>query len=202
MRDIMDSVKSSHYHVACTRVFEVTHGLKKGEGLGGKLVGENVSHPNAYTERSREIERERSGAVEGVEAGGGGGPVEMAYRDGGIGTPRASDPRWRKIFQHGAPGQRVCMNTGMTRSPYTPRVGISTWHSSAFEMALVSLVNHSGKEPSLRVTRAALRTALLTLRGTGRIQASYFTPGAVCHVEGCRMKADMPVGYALRAYPL
>lgn len=78
MRDIMDSVKSSHYHVACTRVFEVTHGLKKGEGLGGKLVGENVSHPNAYTERSREIERERSGAVEGVDAGGGGMDVEMA----------------------------------------------------------------------------------------------------------------------------
>ena len=65
MRDILDSVKNRHYHVACTRVFEVTHGLKKGEGLGvpvgGRGVGENVSHPNTYTDRSREIERERNG---------------------------------------------------------------------------------------------------------------------------------------------
>jgi DNA primase large subunit len=55
MRDIMDSVKSAHYHVACTRVFEVTHGLKKGDGLGKD--GESVSHPNKYTDRSRELER-------------------------------------------------------------------------------------------------------------------------------------------------
>ncbi|WOO78636.1 DNA primase large subunit [Vanrija pseudolonga] len=55
MRDIMDSVKASHYHVACTRLFEVTHGVKKGEGLGN---AESVSHPNKYTDRSRELEKE------------------------------------------------------------------------------------------------------------------------------------------------
>lgn len=55
MRDILDSVKGSHYHVACTRVFEVTHGLKKGEGLGKDA--ESVSHPNKYADASRELEK-------------------------------------------------------------------------------------------------------------------------------------------------
>lgn len=55
MRDILDSVKTSHYHVACTRVFEVTHGLKKGQGLGPD--GETVVHPNKFVDRSREMER-------------------------------------------------------------------------------------------------------------------------------------------------
>ncbi|KAF9483919.1 DNA primase, large subunit [Pholiota conissans] len=50
--EIMSYVKSSHYHVACTRVFELTHstdGISKGEGLGGY---ENVIHPNEYAARS------------------------------------------------------------------------------------------------------------------------------------------------------
>lgn len=55
MRDILDSVKNSHYHVACTRLFEATHDLKKGEGLG--KGGESVSHPNRYFDRSREMEK-------------------------------------------------------------------------------------------------------------------------------------------------
>jgi DNA primase large subunit len=62
MRDVMDSVKNGHYHVACTRVFEATHGLKKGDGLGssggaGAGAGESVTHPNKYVDVSREIER-------------------------------------------------------------------------------------------------------------------------------------------------
>ncbi|KIJ44004.1 hypothetical protein M422DRAFT_75395 [Sphaerobolus stellatus SS14] len=56
--EIMSDVKSSHYHVACTRVFEITHGIKKGEGIGG---GESVTHPNQYTARSRELEKASSG---------------------------------------------------------------------------------------------------------------------------------------------
>lgn len=35
VREIMDAAKNKHYHVACTRVFELTHkeqGVKKGEG--------------------------------------------------------------------------------------------------------------------------------------------------------------------------
>lgn len=55
--EIMHTVKSGHYHVACTRVFEITHkgtGVKKGEGVGG---GESVTHPNQYAARSRELEK-------------------------------------------------------------------------------------------------------------------------------------------------
>ena len=55
MRDILDRVKASHDHVACTRVFEVTHGSKKGEGLGKDA--ESVSHPNRYVDASREMEK-------------------------------------------------------------------------------------------------------------------------------------------------
>lgn len=50
----MDHVKGSHYHLACTRVFEVTHGVKKGEGLGNS---EGVTHPNKYTDHSRALEK-------------------------------------------------------------------------------------------------------------------------------------------------
>lgn len=55
--EVMNTVKAGHYHVACTRVFEITHaalGVKKGEGVGG---GESVTHPNQYAARSRELER-------------------------------------------------------------------------------------------------------------------------------------------------
>ncbi|BEI91672.1 uncharacterized protein CcaverHIS019_0404920 [Cutaneotrichosporon cavernicola] len=60
MKDIMDSVKGSAYHVACTRLFEVTRGIKKGEGVGG---GESVTHPNKFTAQSQEIEKERLEAM-------------------------------------------------------------------------------------------------------------------------------------------
>jgi len=49
----MDQVKATHYHLACTRVFEVVKSVKKGEGLGG----ENVVHPNKWTDASRAIEK-------------------------------------------------------------------------------------------------------------------------------------------------
>jgi DNA primase large subunit len=49
----MDQVKSTHYHLACTRVFEVVKGVKKGEGLGG----ENVVHPNKWVDASRAMEK-------------------------------------------------------------------------------------------------------------------------------------------------
>lgn len=53
--EIMSTVKAGHYHVACTRVFEITHascGVAKGEGIGG---GESVTHPNQYAARSMEL---------------------------------------------------------------------------------------------------------------------------------------------------
>ncbi|TCD60544.1 hypothetical protein EIP91_009920 [Steccherinum ochraceum] len=53
--EIMHTVKNGHYHVACTRVFEITHSrqVSKGEGIGG---GESVTHPNQYVTKSRELE--------------------------------------------------------------------------------------------------------------------------------------------------
>jgi DNA primase large subunit len=62
----MNMVKTGHYHVACTRVFEITHtalGVKKGEGVGG---GESVTHPNQYAARSMELEKLK---VEGLKVG-------------------------------------------------------------------------------------------------------------------------------------
>lgn len=56
--EIMQTVNAGHYHVACTRVFEITHasqGVKKGEGIGG---GESVTHPNQYASKSRALEKD------------------------------------------------------------------------------------------------------------------------------------------------
>ncbi|KAI0831416.1 DNA primase large subunit [Trametes gibbosa] len=61
MPEIMSTVKAGHYHVACTRVFEITHarqGVKKGEGMGD---GESVTHPNQYAARSRDLQRKADG---------------------------------------------------------------------------------------------------------------------------------------------
>jgi DNA primase large subunit len=57
-REVVEAAKAGHYHVACTRLFEVTHNVKRGEGLG---AGENVSHPNRYFDRSRQMEKEAKG---------------------------------------------------------------------------------------------------------------------------------------------
>ena len=51
--EIVNAVKAQHYHVACTKVFEVTHGLSRGQGLDG----ESVNHPNQYAAKSRELEK-------------------------------------------------------------------------------------------------------------------------------------------------
>ncbi|KAJ6630728.1 eukaryotic and archaeal DNA primase, large subunit-domain-containing protein [Mycena sp. CBHHK59/15] len=54
--EVMNTVKAGHFHVACTRVFEMTHSstVKKGEGLGG---GESCTHPNQYAARSMELSK-------------------------------------------------------------------------------------------------------------------------------------------------
>jgi DNA primase large subunit len=60
--EIVATVKGGHYHVACTRVFEITHsrqGVKKGDGLGG----ESVTHPNQYAAKSRELEKAQQDSV-------------------------------------------------------------------------------------------------------------------------------------------
>ncbi|KAI0797895.1 DNA primase large subunit [Abortiporus biennis] len=61
--EIMSAVKQNHFHVACTRVYEITHanyGVKKGEGVGG---GESITHPNQYAAKSRELEKAKVDAI-------------------------------------------------------------------------------------------------------------------------------------------
>ncbi|CEQ42849.1 SPOSA6832_04716 [Sporobolomyces salmonicolor] len=58
LKEILAATKNGHYHVACTRVFELQHakvGVAKGDGLGG---GDSVDHPNRYFDRSREVIKE------------------------------------------------------------------------------------------------------------------------------------------------
>ncbi len=65
INEIMTAVTAKKYHVACTRVFEITHaqqGVKKGDGIGG---GDSVAHPNSYAMRSRELEKEMVEARDG-----------------------------------------------------------------------------------------------------------------------------------------
>ncbi|TIB99810.1 DNA primase, large subunit [Wallemia mellicola] len=60
LNEITGAVKAQHFHVACTRVFEITHankGVTKGDGLGN---GESVNHPNRYFERSLQLSEDNS----------------------------------------------------------------------------------------------------------------------------------------------
>lgn len=52
IKDILSSVKETKYHVACTKVYELTHGVTAGDGVGD---GESVSHPNIYYSKSRAL---------------------------------------------------------------------------------------------------------------------------------------------------
>ena len=54
--EILSAVKAGHYHVGCTRLFELTHKVNKGSGLDGH--GESVTHPNRYFERSYHMAQE------------------------------------------------------------------------------------------------------------------------------------------------
>ncbi|KAN0123794.1 DNA primase large subunit [Russula decolorans] len=54
--EIMTMVRAEAYHVACTRVYEITHAtqnVRKGDGIGS---GETVTHPNQYVGASRALE--------------------------------------------------------------------------------------------------------------------------------------------------
>ena len=55
-KEILASVKSQHYHLACTRLFEIQNKVEPGEGLGG---GDNVDHPNKYFDASWKMEKEK-----------------------------------------------------------------------------------------------------------------------------------------------
>ena len=51
--EIVKLIRAEAYHVACTRVYEITHATQKGDGLGS---GETVTHPNQYAAASRGLE--------------------------------------------------------------------------------------------------------------------------------------------------
>lgn len=88
--EILSNVKAGHYHVACTRLFEITHNVKKGSGLDGN--GESVSHPNRYFERSWKLEQEGGGSVKMEE--------DESKDDAGMADATAATasetPRWTK----------------------------------------------------------------------------------------------------------
>ncbi|GAA5991439.1 hypothetical protein JCM5350_006930 [Sporobolomyces pararoseus] len=55
IKEITKAAKEGHYHVSCTRVFEIQHakfGVSKGDGWGN---GDSVDHPNRYFDRSRQL---------------------------------------------------------------------------------------------------------------------------------------------------
>ncbi|PWN27848.1 hypothetical protein BDZ90DRAFT_246216 [Jaminaea rosea] len=85
--EILATVKSGHYHVACTRLFEMTHGVARGKGLDGK--GESVAHPNRYFERSWKLQQ--SGAVD--EAGDDEGDSKAGIK---METGNDEEPKWTK----------------------------------------------------------------------------------------------------------
>ncbi|KAI0302106.1 eukaryotic and archaeal DNA primase, large subunit-domain-containing protein [Russula brevipes] len=67
--EIMNTVRAEAYHVACTRVYEITHAaqkVRKGDGIGS---GETVTHPNQYAAASRALERASADGVK-VDADG------------------------------------------------------------------------------------------------------------------------------------
>ncbi|KAL8293663.1 hypothetical protein RQP46_000364 [Phenoliferia psychrophenolica] len=54
-KEIINATKQHHYHIACTRLFEIQHaskGVAKGDGIG---KGDSVDHPNRYFDASREL---------------------------------------------------------------------------------------------------------------------------------------------------
>lgn len=66
-KEILASVKSQHYHLACTRVFEIQNNVEKGEGIG---AGDSVDHPNKFFDQSWKLEKERLDAVRAKAEGG------------------------------------------------------------------------------------------------------------------------------------
>lgn len=54
-KEILSATKQGHYHIACTRLFEIQHaayGVVKGDGIGN---GDSVDHPNRFFDASRAL---------------------------------------------------------------------------------------------------------------------------------------------------
>ena len=76
--EIMNTVRNKAYHVACTRIYEITHArqnVRKGDGIGS---GESVTHPNQYAAASRALER---ASTEGGKVVSDGDDVVMTVYD-------------------------------------------------------------------------------------------------------------------------
>ncbi|GAA5897500.1 DNA primase subunit PRI2 [Sporobolomyces salmoneus] len=70
IKEITKAAKEGHYHISCTRVFELQHsklGVTKGDGLGG---GDSVDHPNRYFDKSRALVKASMGKEEEKEGEG------------------------------------------------------------------------------------------------------------------------------------
>lgn len=101
LKEILAATKSGHYHVACTRVFELQHAklpggasVPKGEGLGG---GDSVDHPNRYFDASRKVIREAKDRVKTEEEGGeGASAAAMATAGSRTRAPRRGSLRRRR----------------------------------------------------------------------------------------------------------
>ncbi|KAM0790747.1 hypothetical protein ACM66B_004599 [Microbotryomycetes sp. NB124-2] len=67
-KTILASVKQGHYHVACTKLFEIQHaqyGVRNGDGLGN---GDSVDHPNKYFDHSRLVQKQAEGEAQEPDA--------------------------------------------------------------------------------------------------------------------------------------
>ncbi|GAA5899698.1 hypothetical protein JCM6882_005415 [Rhodosporidiobolus microsporus] len=91
LKEILAATKNGHYHVACTRVFEIQHaklpggnGVAKGDGLGG---GDSVDHPNRYFDASRKAIKEARDKVK-KEEDESGGAAGGAVNGGGAAAAR------------------------------------------------------------------------------------------------------------------
>ncbi|GAA6010672.1 hypothetical protein JCM10207_007798 [Rhodosporidiobolus poonsookiae] len=97
LKEILQATKDTHYHVACTKVFELQHaklpgghGVPKGDGIG---EGNSVDHPNRYFDASRKAIKEARDKVKKEEEGeGGAGERKPAPVAGLNGVPPRKAP--------------------------------------------------------------------------------------------------------------
>ena len=62
-KEIIEQKEKMHFHVACTRLFEASHGLPKGRGINPNAasgISDSVTHPCAYVDMSRAWEKARA----------------------------------------------------------------------------------------------------------------------------------------------
>ncbi|CAO1614657.1 unnamed protein product [Sympodiomycopsis kandeliae] len=111
--EILNNVKSGHYHVACTRLFEITHQIQKGSGLDGN--GESVAHPNRYFERSWKLEQEQPQSQTQDEDGKQ-KKESSAINDGDDDDDHHSKPKWTKAAMNKQRDEKSIFATPTTQT--------------------------------------------------------------------------------------